>query len=132
MDYEIFSAREWILMQRKVVVKKSKIQGLGTFAKRHTPKAQVVGYYKGKVFEGGDDTFVHCWCDGKGNEIDILVDGPLRYMNHSSEPNCEISREDTDSEGRHRSVIVSICDIIKGEELTRYYSDYFEKLVKKS
>lgn len=129
MELSIFSDRETCLMTDNIVVKQSSVHGLGAFAAKNISAQRVVGYYKGSLWKGGDDTYTHCWVGEDGTEVDINVEGPLRYMNHDGEPNCDIQREDLDPMGNQRSVIISICNIDKGQELTRYYSDYFHSLL---
>jgi len=130
MGLEVFSAREMQLMKDKVIVRKSCIHGRGTLASCDIPAGRVVGYYKGNVHSGEDYTFVHSWQGVDSSEVDIEVAGPLRYMNHTSEPNCWIRSEDRDPQGRPRSVIISLQDIPKGIEMTRFYNYCFEEFIR--
>ena len=85
-----------------LTIKKSGIEGLGLFATDYIRPCKSIGI-----------THIHRWED--------VARTPLGgFINHSSEPNCVLVREDKSSE----SNLVTVKPISKGEELTLKYEMY--------
>src|SRR3954467_8570223 len=86
---------------RKYVVRTSKIQGRGVFAKRLIKKGELIGEYTGeritedeadRRYPHDDDDRHHTFLFrlDDGNVIDALHGGSaVRFINHSCNPNCE-------------------------------------------
>lgn len=68
-----------------IAVRPSPIHGRGLFAIRPLPKGTLVGVFGGPVMPERDEYSVPV----DGMHIDVM--GPLRYMNHAREPNCEVA-----------------------------------------
>jgi SET domain-containing protein len=104
-----------------VVVKKSKIQGKGVFAKR--------GFKKGETILAIDDSRVvtddnplrpelgeyECHCDYLAGGKVILMQPPERHINHCCEPNTYVKEING---VRH---VVALKDVRSGEEITYDY-----------
>src|SRR6478672_5606044 len=113
---------------RKYVVRSSKIQGRGVFADRLIKKGELIGEYTGeritekeadRRYPFDDDerhhTFLFRLDDGM--IIDALFGGhPVRFINHSCNPNCEALEEDG------RIFISALKNIPKGQELAYDYN----------
>lgn len=113
---------------RKYVVRSSKIQGRGVFADRVIKKGERIGEYTGeritekeadRRYPFDDDerhhTFLFRLDDGM--IIDALYGGhPVRFINHSCDPNCEALEEDG------RIFIAAIKTIQPGKELAYDYN----------
>jgi SET domain-containing protein len=109
-------------------VKKSKIAGLGAFARKRIPKGTRIIEYKGERIDSDeadrrydDDAMEvhHTFLFGleDGTCIDAAVRGnDARYINHSCDPNCEAVEEDG------RVFIEALRDIERGEELVYDYA----------
>jgi hypothetical protein len=106
----------------------SKIDGWGLFAKKDMPANTVVGYFHGPQWNGnGDDKFVY-WA-GPDNTIPIMVVGPMRFVNHSPEPNLEVEEFDPPySLGACQ--LKTMRPIRAGEEFTWHYGEEFEAALK--
>jgi SET domain-containing protein len=132
-DIAWFTRKAWNLMRERVTVAPSTTHGFGVFSTRPFKYGAVVGYYQGPPWSGkGRDTFVHYWRAFKSDETAIVVKGPLKYMNHAKEPNCDIRDETRDELGRPRTTIIAVRAIEEGEELTRFYSDYFQQFLERT
>ncbi|MFN3603881.1 MAG: SET domain-containing protein [Leptonema sp. (in: bacteria)] len=96
----------------KVYVAKSKIHGLGVFAKTKIRKSEYIGSYEGDIVLE-DGTYV-LWVQQEYGGW-ILVDGKneLRYLNHSSNPNAEF----------RENKLYAIKTIHPGEEITFHYGE---------
>ncbi len=102
---------------------KSPIAGTGCFANKSFKKGQVVGEYTGEIIDDdeadsryGDEEMTYLFDIGRGRYIDgDTDDNPVKYINHSCDPNCE-----SEQDGK-RIFIVALRDIKKGEELTYDY-----------
>jgi uncharacterized protein len=118
---------------RKYVVRTSKIQGRGVFADRVIEKGELIGEYTGeritekeadRRYPFDDDerhhTFLFRLDDGM--IIDALHGGhPVRFINHSCNPNCEALEEDG------RIFISALKKIPKGQELAYDYNFILEE-----
>ena len=104
----------------KIVVKKSKIEGYGVFAKKKIKEGSIICNFKGELvsieelkkrYNFGkvrlDDPF-----QIKNNEY-LLLEKPFLLINHSCSPNSGI---------KDISTLVAINDINKDEEITYDYS----------
>lgn len=133
---EMFFSQEDIdLMEKYVYLDESKIHGVGTFAKVDIPSGTEIGYYVGPPWNGnGPDRFVYHYGEAG---IPLLVVGPMRFMNHSPEPNTEMweNSDFYDEEDnmipyiKPGTVIFTTRDIRQGEEITSYYSDGFQEWI---
>ena len=113
---------------RMYVVKSSKIQGRGVFAARLIKKGETIGEYTGEritekeadrryPFEGDERHHTFLFRLENGKIIDALHGGhPVRFINHSCDPNCEALEEDD------RIFISALKDIPKGKELAYDYN----------
>lgn len=94
----------------RVVVKRSRIHGRGVFASRPIREGCLVGRYSGE--ETQEDGPHVLWVeDEKGAQFGIQGTGPLRFVNHSAEPNTEFQGVE----------LVALRGIRAGEELTADY-----------
>ncbi len=109
-----------------LLVKKSTIAaaGRGVFAAKQFRKGEIIGEYTGEVvledeaFEKHAESEMDFLFDlGNGYVIDPANDSnPIKYINHSCNPNCE-----SDQDGK-RIFIHAIRTIKSGEELFYDYS----------
>ncbi|CDW59218.1 PHD and FYRN and SET and zf-HC5HC2H domain contai ning protein [Trichuris trichiura] len=125
--------QEW---PNNVYLARSKIQGLGLFAKRDIEMNAMVIEYIGEVIrnevaERREKRYqernrgVYMFRLDSDWVIDAtMAGGPARYINHSCDPNCIAERIELDREAR--IVIMSCRPICKGEELTYDYQFDFE------
>jgi len=96
-----------------VEVKDSPIEGIGVFAKRDFHKDEVIGIVSGFVPEELDP---ECWytCefeDDWGNWYAVEPTYPFRYLNHSANPNANMTSP----------VLIAVKAIKAGEEITFDY-----------
>ncbi len=102
----------------------SVIQGTGCYAGRDIRKGELIGEYTGerisedeadKRYEEIEHTYLFQLDDGQ--VIDAMHDpNPVKYINHSCDPNCEAFEEDG------KILIYAMRDITEGEELHYDYS----------
>lgn len=104
-------------MEADIIIKKSKIEGMGVFANRDFKRGEI-------VIKWNTDTFLSKKEAGHiperekryiypiGNRF-LLQQPPARYVNHSCNPNTKVVDDASD---------VAIKDIRKGEEITSDYS----------
>lgn len=120
-------------MRNMIIVKKSKIEGSGVFAKKDIKKGKRIIEYVGKKItkEKADEKYEleAKKAERKGQRVKTYffslnkrydLDGnvkhnPAKYINHSCEPNCETLNEDG------RIWIIAIKNIKRGKELTYDY-----------
>lgn len=139
-----FTPEELETMHKYIVIKESKIHGLGTFARTFIPAGTTIGWYRGFEWSGvGDDSFVYCFDHGGLGHFEMVVVGPLRFANHSADY-TNISGEEkmewweTDpyvdngklyyKEVPFRSVeFTTLDDVAEGEELLSDYGDDFQE-----
>ena len=100
----------------KIVVKKSKIHGLGVFAARDIKKGEVVLKWdishQLKKSDVGKLTSKQKGYVSYMNKKYVLMQSPAKYVNHSCDPNTHPKNH----------CDVAIRDIKKGEEVTSDYS----------
>jgi len=105
-------------------VKDSKIHRFGCFAKRRIKKGTVVGEYIGKIIPESesyldeDDTeeLTYIFDLENGKVIDATNhEFPLKYANHSCNPNCEAFQQED------QVFVEALKDIEPGEEITYDY-----------
>lgn len=96
-------------MDQTIVVKDSVIHGKGLFAKEDITKDQIIGHFKGK--KTSKTSAYVLWI--KSN-LSIEVEGPLKYINHSKQPNACYYDDLT---------VVALKNIKKDEEITHDYGD---------
>lgn len=103
------SEAEWL------VIGESK-HGKGIFAADDLSKGFIVCKISGSALsfrETIDLADEECYCLQVGEDDYLIPDTPFYYSNHSCNPNCGINEN---------LELVTICDIIKGEELCWDYS----------
>jgi len=97
-----------------VYVKKSKIHGMGLFAKKDIAKGQSLGKVQGmRTSRDGPHVL---WMED--HKYGFKVRCILKYINHSSEPNACYYDDLT---------VVALRDIKMDEEITHYYGDEWEE-----
>jgi SET domain-containing protein len=104
---------------------RSRIEGVGVFAKRKIPRGTRIIEYTGehvpinalyRVIEAGAPSHIYGFALDDGMAIDGARNGnDARFFNHSCRPNCEPYNFD-----RH-VYIYAMRDILRGEELTFDY-----------
>tara|TARA_Y100000034_G_scaffold133891_1_gene200805 strand:+ start:260 stop:658 length:399 start_codon:yes stop_codon:yes gene_type:complete len=119
----------------KVILKKSKIEGKGVFAKEDISKKEEIIEYTGELISKEEGTkradsqlekgHVYIFELNDKYDIDGSKNKIAKYINHSCEPNCE-SVIYNDKE----IWIVAIKDIKKGEELTFDYELTGDKVIR--
>jgi len=92
----------------------SKIHGTGAFANKKIKEGEYIGTYHGPKTQQ-NDTYVLWIYDLDDEESAQGIDGQnlLRYLNHSTQPNCEFNELD----------LYALQDIEKGQELTFDYGE---------
>lgn len=119
---------EWRCMTQ---LNRSKIQGLGLYAKKSLDAGIMVIEYRGMLIRPDLAESKELGYDkvGKGTYMfrlneDHIIDateegGPARYINHSCDPNCVA--EQVEISGKTHIVIVTNRQIFEGEELSYDY-----------
>jgi hypothetical protein len=95
-------------MSKKIYVKNSGIHGKGLFARCYIKKDETIGIIEYKP--AAEDGPYVLWVEEQG----VLVEGDLKYINHSDKPNACYY------EDLH---VVAVKNIKKGEEITHNYGD---------
>ena len=98
---------------------KSDIEGTGCYAGRDIKKGELIGEYTGVCIseETADEAYsgtgaIYLFMLDDGTVIDATDDpNPMKYINHSCDPNCEAIEEDG------RIFVYAIKDLEEGEEL---------------
>ena len=98
--------------------------GLGVFARRRfQPRETIAEIHGGRVAEAG---YWSEYCMGLGGGLVLEPRAPLRYLNHSCEPNCELVRtvtaEDRDGVVRRALFLKALVRIVRGRQLTIDYA----------
>jgi len=97
-----------------VYVKKSKIHGMGLFAKKDLPKGQILGRVEGmRTSRDGPHVL---WMED--HKYGFKVRCKLKYINHSAEPNACYYDDLT---------VVTLRAIKKDEEITHFYGEEWEE-----
>lgn len=123
----------------KIVVLRSRIEGMGVFATQPIRQGEFIIEYAGAEIrpvvsdlreKQYNDRSIGCYMfaihgTAASKEIQPVVDATMagnaaRYINHSCDPNCE-SREIKNDKGKLCIVIVAIRGIRRGEELAYDY-----------
>jgi uncharacterized protein len=91
-------------------IKRSAIHGRGLFAARSFVPGEVVGVYEGEE-TSVDGRYVLWVTREDGSELGIKGRNALRFVNHSTTPNCEFSGDE----------LAAIEPIQPGHELTCHY-----------
>jgi SET domain-containing protein len=113
---------------RRIVVRRSSIHGKGVFATTYIPAGTRLIEYKGERISDEDSEYLYTETTHtflfmlENNEV---IDGSrngnnARWINHSCEPNCEASEEDS------RVFIDALSSIEAGDEITIDYNLYLE------
>lgn len=99
-------------IKEKVYIAKSKIHGLGVFAKKKIKKNEYIGSYEGDIVLE-DDTYVLWVQQEHGGWILVNGKNELRYLNHSSKPNAEF----------RENKLYALRTIYPHEEITFHYGE---------
>lgn len=110
----------------RLELRKSAIAGTGCYAREPIAKGAEIGEYTGEVITDAeadhrygdqhDEDATYLFSIDGGKCIDAThADHPLKYINHSCDPNCEATEEDG------RVHYHALRDIASGEELTVDY-----------
>ena len=115
-------------MNPNVVVRRSRIQGRGVFARRDIASGTRVVEYTGAriTHDQADELYPDDDADGNHHTFLFAVDDRLvidartggneaRFINHSCDPNCEVTIT------RRRVFIDALRDIAKGDEILYDY-----------
>ncbi len=109
-----------------IYVDKSELHGLGAFSFKRIPNRSILGEYFGEIIDGNEAEERGDPANKKYSDYVLYVSEveyidakdynyPLRYINHSLTPNCEIiTRKNT-------AFVLAIRTIQAGEELTIDY-----------
>lgn len=108
------------MKSNNVIIKNSKIEGMGVFANRDFKKGEVVIKWDTSIIltalelknlPENEKKYISSF----RNKY-ILQQPPAKFVNHSCEPNTKVVDESSD---------IAIKDIKKGEEITSYYLTFF-------
>ena len=115
-------------MNPDIIVRRSRIQGRGVFARRDIESGTRVVEYTGArlTHDQADERYPDDAADGKHHTFLFAVDDRLvidasiggneaRFINHSCDPNCEVVIT------RRRVFIDALRDIAKGDEILYDY-----------
>ena len=94
-------------MVKKIVIKESAIHGMGLFAKKRIKEGEVIGTIKPKRARK-NGPYVLWVSEDEGHK----VEGPLKYINHSNDPNACYCDDLT---------VIALRDIRPGDEITHDY-----------
>jgi len=99
---------------KKIEVKASPIHGKGLYADQRITKGSHIGDYEGPVATK-DSTYV-LWVGEVGEEVGVLGQNELKYLNHRSKPNAEFDGVS----------LFAIKNITKGSEITIHYGEEWD------
>ena len=102
-------------LESKIVVEETHV-GKGVFARRKFKDDCVIAEVGGELIH--DPDYTSSYCVDMGDDVALEPAAPLRYLNHSCDPNCELFVYDDDL---FRLLLVSLRPIQPGEELTIDY-----------
>ncbi len=98
--------------------------GRGVFARRRFASGDVIAEIRGQVIDDPDYGSDYCIDLGTGEVLE--PDAPLRFLNHSCQPNCEVTGRTTwdDEKGalQHATWLKALTAIVVGEQLTIDYA----------
>lgn len=101
---------------------KSRIHGIGVFAREDILPGELIGIYEGRVLTAPiakrDDPFVMWLEDDNGMSWGIRGEGQLRRLNHADSPNAVL--------GGGGPFVHALTHIKRGEEVTVHYGEYWE------
>lgn len=106
-------------MTTRIVVRESKIDGLGVFAKEVFLKGEVIGIITGTIPEKVDEHSDYAveFQDDDGNVYWVEPFAPWKYLNHSNNANA----------CGETPVLTASRNIEVGEEITIHYGDEWEE-----
>ena len=112
----------------KTKIGPSKISGIGLFANEPISKGQIVWKFDSLIdvllskeqienlsAPSQEQFYNYAYLDKKYGKY-LLCGDDSRFLNHSSEPNCDESMSDQ---------TMALRDIVRGEELTVNYGDFY-------
>ncbi len=102
-------------LESKVVVQETHV-GKGVFARRKFKADAVIAEVTGELIH--DPDYTSSYCVDMGEDYALEPAPPLRYLNHSCDPNCEFFVYDDDL---FRLLLVTLRPVQQGEELTIDY-----------
>lgn len=102
-------------LESKVVVQETHV-GKGVFARRKFKTDSIIGELTGDLIR--DPEYTSSYCVDMGDDVALEPEPPLRFLNHSCDPNCELFVYDDDL---FRLYLVTLRPIQAGEELTIDY-----------
>src|SRR6185369_328350 len=114
---------------RGLSVMKSALHGLGCFATVHFSKASPIAEYAGERITHAEAIDRMTGANGKHIcqlDLDNYIDGNIggnetRYLNHSCEPNADVSISDG------FMIVFALREIFPGEEVTVHYLNSFDQ-----
>ena len=96
-------------------VKKSLKHGKGVFSRKHVKKGQWIASFTGKIVT--KDSMHVLWIHERNKApYGIKGEAPLKFLNHSSVPNCEFDG----------SELYALKDIHIGDELCFHYGEEWD------
>ena len=99
----------------KIAVRKSSIHGAGVFAEQRIRRGQRIGRFEGTPTDR-DGTYVLWVLDEDDCFRGLEGTGPLRFLNHSADPNAEFQADE----------LYALRTIREGDEITCHYGDAWE------
>lgn len=102
-------------LESKVVVQETHV-GKGVFARRKFKTDAIIAEMTGELIH--DPEYTSSYCVDMGDDVALEPDPPLRFLNHSCDPNCELFVYEDDL---FRLYLVTLRPIQAGEELTIDY-----------
>ena len=98
----------------KFKVKKSPIHGKGLFANQIIQSGTYIGDYEGS--EATEDSTYVLWIGEEGEEIGVLGENELKYLNHNAKPNAEFDGVQ----------LFALQEITQDKEITIHYGAEWE------
>lgn len=99
-----------------MTVKASPIHGRGLFAKRKIRKGLKIGVLRGRK-SSDPGHYAMIVVSDEGNR-EVKAEGPLKYVNHSEDPNAELYTLDEDGSAE----LIATRTILPNEEITIDYA----------